>query len=107
MNKKIQIAAVEMKALSEVIVLNTSFVARTVRAAEILKPIKACIEGTYTEFLMDENGNGKIDGKGNPATRLVFNKMSCCLTGDQAESLYNTIIPFMEDLCKALLGEEA
>ena len=104
---KIQVAAVELSAQSEVIVLNSSFVARTVRAAENLKRIKKRVEDSSTNYVLDEDGNRKKDEKGNYVTEVQVGKTSCHLQPEDAEALYNAVIPFIEDLCAALLGEEA
>jgi hypothetical protein len=106
MNKKIQISAVELKAQSEVIVLNSSFVARTVRAAENLKRIKRRVEECSTNYVLDDDGNRKQDEKGKYVTEVQIGKTSCHLQPEDAEALYNAVIPFIEDLCTALIGEE-
>ena len=104
---KIQVTAVELSAQSEVIVLNSSFVARTVRAAENLKRIKKRVEDSSTTYVLDEDGNRKKDEKGNSVTEVQVGKTSCHLQPEDAAALYNAVIPFVEDLCAALLGEEA
>lgn len=104
--KQIQVTAVELSAQSEVIVLNSSFVARTVRAAENLKRIKKRVEDSSTNYVLDEDGNRKKDEKGNPITEVQVGKTSCHLQPEDAAALYNAVIPFIEDLCAALLGEE-
>ena len=104
---KIQLASVDLKANAEVIVLNTSFVARTVRAAESLKSIKRRIEDSSTTYVLDEDGNRKRDEKGSFVTEVHVGKQACHLQPEDAETLYNAVIPFIEDLCDALIGEEA
>ena len=106
MKKKIQVSAVELKAQSEIIVLDSSFVARTVRAAENLKYIKKHIEDCSTIYVLDDDGNRKKDEKGNPVTEVQVGKTSCHLQPEDAKALYDAVIPFIEDLCAALIGEE-
>ncbi len=106
MAKKIQISAVEMKAQTQVIVLDASFVARTVRAAENLKRVKKCIEGCSTFQVFNEDNAPRIDENGCPVTEIKVGKTACVLQPEEAEALYNAVIPFAEDLCAALIGEE-
>lgn len=106
MAKKIQITAVEMKAQSQVIVLDASFVARTVRAAENLKRIKKRIEERSTKVVLNEDGTAKKDEKGLCMTELHVGEIPCALQPEEVEALYNAVIPFTEDLCAALIGEE-
>lgn len=95
---KIQLASVDLKANAEVIVLNTSFVARTVRAAEGLKSIKRRIEDVATKTVEDENGKA--------VKEFQLGRSDCFLSPVETAVLYRAVIPFIEDLCDALLGEE-
>lgn len=102
---KIQVTAVELKAQSEVIVLNASFVARVVRAAENLKPIKSTLEDAFKKYELDEEGKRIKDANGNYVTKFDFDRQ-CVLHSTEGENLYKKVIPFIEDLCTALVGQE-
>lgn len=101
MSKKIQISAVEMKALSEVIVLNTSFVAKAVRAADVAQklanhlndwcPVSKIEEAETFDFREWEERGYNITQLRDNTIREVFEKL----------------VPFVLELSNALLGEEA
>ena len=106
MKKKIQVSAVELQALSEVIVLNSSFVAKAVRTADAAKRIKKCIEDYSTDNVKDENGDWKKDENGQYVTELNVGTRNVTLDRDQVLDFYNSIEPFLTELVDALLGEE-
>jgi hypothetical protein len=56
--------------------------------------------------VLDDDGNRKQDEKGKYVTEVQVGKASCHLQPEDAEALYNAVIPFIEDLCTALIGEE-
>lgn len=108
MNKKIQIAAVEMKALSEVIVLNSSFVAKAVRAADVAQKLKYHVDAYCPKETVDEK-TGNLLEKIEPN---YVRWMDCdCnvpeLGSDTIADVFDKLVPFAIELCNALLGEEA
>lgn len=111
MNKKIQIAAVEMKALSEVIVLNSSFVAKAARAADVAQKLKHhadvyCLN--ITREIVDEK-TGDLSEKTEPDyvewmdRDYNVHQLGC----DTVADVFDKLVPFAIELCNALLGEEA
>lgn len=102
--KKIQVSTVEMKAMCEVINLNSSFVARAVRAADTAKGLKKRIEDCCEQHVLDKEGNRKVDESGKEVKEF---KPTCMyLSEEEVDTAYNRIVPFIIDLCDALLGEE-
>lgn len=102
--KKIQVSTVEMKAMCEVINLNSSFVARAVRAADTAKELKEHIEQCCERNVLDDDGNKVVDENGNEVKEF---KPSCLyLQSEGVEAVYNRLVPFIIDLCDALIGEE-
>ena len=104
MSKKIQVSTVEMKAMCEVINLNSSFVARAVRAADTAKSLKKRIEDCCEHNVLDEENNRVIDANGKEVKK--FEPTCMYLQSEEVDAAYNRIIPFIIDLCDALLGEE-
>lgn len=110
MSKKIQISAVELKALSEVIVLNSSFVAKAIRAADAAKEAKRILEqdAPLTEAL-DEYGEPlpSLDGK-NPVMETDWEEWRRRgYNGLNIIQMFEKLVPFAIELGNALLGEEA
>ena len=105
--KKIQVTAVELKSQSEVIVLNSSFVANSVRAADAAKRIKAKIEDDSARYVRDEEGNVKKDENGKSIREIKVGESSVGLSPAEVLDFYERIEPFVTELAKALLGEEA
>ena len=104
MSKKIQVSTVEMKAMCEVINLNSSFVARAVRAADTAKGLKKRIEDCCEQYVLDKEGNRKVDESGKEVKEF---KPTCMyLSEEEVDTAYNRLVPFIIDLCDALLGEE-
>ena len=108
MNKKIQIAAVEMKALSEVIVLNSSFVAKAVRAADVAQKLKNHAHYYCPTITVDEKTGNSLE-KIEPDYEEWMNRecnvhqLGC----DTIADVFDKLVPFAIELCNALLGEEA
>jgi septation ring formation regulator EzrA len=102
--KKIQVSTVEMKAMCEVINLNSSFVARAVRAADIAKSLKNRIEECCERYVLDEDGNRVVDANGKEVKEFALT--SLYLQSEEVDTVYNRLVPFIIELCDALLGEE-
>lgn len=110
MSKKIQISAVEMKALSEVIVLNTSFVAKAVRAADAAKEAKRILdEDAPTTEVLDEYGTPVPSPDGEyPVMETDWEEWRRRgYTGLNVKQMFEKLVPFAIELGNALLGEEA
>lgn len=111
MNKKIQIAAVEMKALSEVIVLNSSFVAKAVRAADVAQKLKNHADEYRTNVTVEiiDKKTDELSEKTEPDYKEWMNRdcnvhqLGC----DTIADVFDKLVPFAIELCNALLGEEA
>lgn len=109
MSKKIQISAVELKALSEVIVLNASFVAKAVRAADAAKEAKRILDqdAPLTEALNEYGAPYSHDGE-HPVMETDWEEWRRRgYNGLNIIQMFEKLVPFAIELGNALLGEEA
>jgi hypothetical protein len=110
MSKKIQISAVEMKALSEVIVLNSSFVAKAVRAADAAKEAKRILDedAPFTEVLNEYGAPVPSPDGEHPVMEPDWEEWrKRGYTGLNVKQMFEKLVPFAIELGNALLGEEA
>lgn len=105
--KKIQVTAVELKAQSEVIVLNSSFVAKAVRAADAAQKLKQHFDEYCPVILEDSTDlNSKVIGK----DWEEWMHRDCNLPqlgSNTVADVFEKLVPFAIELSNALLGEEA
>ena len=106
MKKKIQVTTVEMKSNAEVIVLNSSFVAKTVRAAAMANELKAMLESNLAmipkrdendEEVKDENGRTVFEGDWEGQTTMFI---------PSPKVIRDRLCEFVIELENALLGED-
>lgn len=110
MGKKIQISAVKLEALSEVIVLNTSFVAKAVRAADAAQKLKQ----HFDEYVPVSTTQIVDEKTGNCSEREVPDYREWAqrdynlgqLGNDAIVDMFEKLVPFAIELSNALLGEE-
>ena len=104
---KIKVSTVKMQADVEAIMLNSSFVAKAVRAADVANNLKNHIEADSKRYELDEEGNRKLDKDGKPIQIVEVGRSHIYIESIEVEDIYNRLIPFVEELCTALLGEDA
>lgn len=106
MKKKIQVTTVEMKSNAEVIVLNSAFVAKTVRAAAMANELKAMLESNLAMLpKRDENGEEIKNEDG----RTMFEpnwegQTTIFITSPKV--IRDRLCNFVTELESALLGED-
>lgn len=104
---KIKVSTVKMQADVEAIMLNSSFVAKAVRAADVASHLKDLIETNSKRYELDEEGNRKLDKDGKPVQIIDVGSSHIYIDCPEVEDVYNRLIPLVEELCTALLGEDA
>lgn len=102
--KKIQVTTVQKTANVEVIELNSSFVAKAVRAADAAKKLREkIIRSVPQKAVLDENGDPVIEpGTGKAATEPDYS-MPCNIDIDP-EEVVNKLCQFTHELEDALLS---
>lgn len=109
MKKKVQISTVELKALSEVIVLDTQFVAKAVRAADVAKEAKRILDedAPVTEVLNEYGAPVPSPDGEHPVMETDWQEWGRRgYNGLPVREMFDKLIPFAIELGNALLGEE-
>lgn len=105
---KIKVSAVEIKAPAEAIVLNSSFVAKAVRAADVAQRLQKHMD-EYCPTLMEQPDDADAEPveKGKNWAEWKYRSFNADQLGTETVAdVYEKLVPFVEELCDALLGEE-
>lgn len=104
---KIKVSAVEVKAPAEAIILNSSFVAKAVRAADVAQRLQRHMN-EYCPAIMeapDDEGSEPVE-KGKNWEEWEYRDFNCCQLGRATVAdVYEKLVPFVQELCEALLAE--
>ena len=107
---KIHVSAVEIKAPAEAIILNSSFVAKAVRAADVADRLTRHLEEfcpEFTEADRDPEGKPMKEG-GKNWVEWMHRDFNCRqLSTETVADVYEKMIPFVKELCDALIGEDS
>lgn len=105
--KKIQVTTVQKTANVEVIELNSSFVAKAVRAADAAKKLRAIIdENVPQKAVVDSNNKPFIDADTGEEITEPDYMCSCNIFIPKPEEIVGKLCQFVHELECALLGEE-
>ena len=103
--KKIQISTVQKQAEVQVINVNASIIARTIRAEVALKnALRECRKEMYEN---DEKGNVIVDEDGKPIVakdqngNIIYKYNPYAMDLDELKNIYEIVLPFIEELAKA------
>lgn len=106
MKKRIQVTTVEIKSNAEVIMLNSAFVVKTVRAAAMANELKAMLE---SDLAMKPKRDEKGEEVKNDDGRTVFEQDwegQTTVFIPNPKVIRDRLCNFVTELESALLGEE-
>lgn len=99
---KIQISSVEMTSKAQVIVLNSHFVARAIKACMNAERSLECVKEQVTERKQKDDGSYEavpiVDENNNPVYKYNHYK----LDDDDVAALVEEVLPFLKELAEAL-----
>lgn len=105
--RKIQITAVEIQSKAEVVVLNSSFVAKSVRGGDVAaEALRALEQDAPVMAMVDDHGNDVIDETGRPLTETDWEEWRRRgYPGLPVREVFEKLLPFAVELRDALLND--
>lgn len=104
---KIKVSAVEVKAPAEAIILNSSFVAKAVRAADVAQRLQRHMnEYCPTIMELSDDVDAEPVEKGKDWEEWKCKSFDADQLGTETVAdVYEKLLPFVQELCEALLAE--
>lgn len=97
---KIKVSAVKTEALAEAIILNSSFVAKAVRAADVAQRLERHMN-EYCPTIMEQPDD-------KDWAEWKYRSFNADQLGTETVAdVYEKLVPFVQELCEALIGEDS